>query len=416
MRGIAATLLVLLSHAWGQYEGRLLLGQQEGQVIYPASGTVAYGPARLIAEALGLGYLEASGRVYLSLGSRVAAFSISSQGAEAVRQLNAYNTQGRLWVPVRELARVLNLYYRNDYGALVLALWPARLLEVQRTNLASSERYILRFDRDVQVRLLASNPPRLALIGVTEVPDVPPDSPISFSKESWGSEIYLPQGSGTPRLIFLPQQVLVERASTLRLPRVVLDPGHGGADAGVVVGSLREKDLVLMLAQQVQRRLQGGLEVVLTRNADRAVPLLARAQYASTAQVFVSLHAAPGSRVTAFSHPEIQTLRLLEKGRELLVRSPTVQRAILEHFVAPPGSAARLAQGIAQGFASMGILANTSQDPMYVLSLAGGAAVLLEVGFEQLRTPEKRAQVASVLAEAIRAYLGLSPSAGGTRP
>jgi len=416
MRGIAATLLVLLSHAWGQYEGRLLLGQQEGQVIYPASGTVAYGPARLIAEALGLGYLEASGRVYLSLGSRVAAFSISSQGAEAVRQLNAYSTQGRLWVPVRELARVLNLYYRNDYGALVLALRPARLLEVQRTNLASSERYILRFDRDVQVRLLASNPPRLALIGVTEVPDVPPDSPISFSKESWGSEIYLSQGSGTPRLIFLPQQVLVERASTLRLPRVVLDPGHGGADAGVVVGSLREKDLVLMLAQQVQRRLQDGLEVVLTRNADRAVPLLARAQYASTAQVFVSLHAAPGSRVTVFSHPEIQTLRLLEKGRELLVRSPTAQRAILEHFVAPPGSAARLAQGIAQGFASMGILANTSQDPMYVLSLAGGAAVLLEVGFEQLRTPEKRAQVASVLAEAIRAYLGLSPSAGGTRP
>jgi len=416
MRGIAATLLVLLSHAWGQYEGRLLLGQQEGQVIYPASGMVAYGPARLIAEALGLGYLEASGRVYLSLGSRVAAFSISSQGAEAVRQLNAYSTQGRLWVPVRELARVLNLYYRNDYGALVLALRPARLLEVQRTNLASSERYILRFDRDVQVRLLASNPPRLALIGVTEVPEAPPDSPISFSKESWGSEIYLPQGSGTPRLIFLPQQVLVERASTLRLPRVVLDPGHGGADAGVVVGSLREKDLVLMLAQQVQRRLQGGLEVVLTRNADRAVPLLARAQYASTAQVFVSLHAAPGSRVTVFSHPEIQTLRLLEKGRELLVRSPTAQRAILEHFVAPPGSAARLAQGIAQGFASMGILANTSQDPMYVLSLAGGAAVLLEVGFEQLRTPEKRAQVASVLAEAIRAYLGLSPSAGGTRP
>jgi len=415
MRVIATALLVLLGLAWGQYEGRLLLGQQEGQVIYPASGTVAYGPAKLIAEALGLGYLEASGRVYLSLGSRVATFSISSQGAEAARRLNAYSAQGELWVPVRELARVLNLYYRNDYGALVLALRPARLLEVRRASVTSSERYILRFDRDVQVRLLASNPPRLALIGVTEVPDVPPDLPISFSKESWGSQIYLPQGSGTPRLIFLPQQVLVERTSTQRLPRVVLDPGHGGADAGVVVGSLREKDLVLMLAQQVQKRVQGGLEVLLTRNADRAVPLLARAQYASTAQVFISLHAAPGSRVTVFSHPEIQTLRLLEKGRELLVRSPAAQRAILERFVAPPGSAARLAQSIAQSFASAGILANTSQDPMYVLSLAGGAAVLVEVGFEHLRTPEKRAQVAAVLAEAIRTHLGLS-SSGGARP
>jgi len=416
MQRILAILTVLLGLTWAQYESRLLVGQQESQAIYPAGGTVAYGPARFIAEALGLGYLEASGKVYLSLGSRVAAFPISSQGAEAVRLLNAYSAQGGLWVPVRELARVLDLYYRSDYGAPVLALRPARLLEVQRTTAGSSERYILRFDRDVQARLLANNPPRLALIGVTEVPDAPPDSPISFSKENWGSEIYLPQGSGTPRLLFLPRQVIVERGPSTRLPRVVLDPGHGGGDAGVLVGSLREKDLVLMVVQQLQKQLRGRIEVVLTRSADRAVPLLARAQYASTAQVFISLHAAPGSRVTVFSHPEIQTLRLLEKGRELSARSPAAQRAILERFVAPPGSAARFAQVISQGFASAGIVANTSQDAMYVLSMAGGAAVLLEVGFEQLRTPENRAQVAAVLAGAVRDYLGLPATSGGARP
>ncbi|KIQ53354.1 N-acetylmuramoyl-L-alanine amidase, partial [Meiothermus taiwanensis] len=223
-------------------------------------------------------------------------------------------------------------------------------------------------------------------------------------------------GNDPPRLMFLPQQVVVERGPITRLPRIVLDAGHGGADAGVVVGGLREKDLVLSVVQQLQRLLQGQAEVVLTRNGDQAVPLLARAQYATTAQVFISLHAAPGNQVSIFSHPEIQTLRLLEKGRELSVRSPAAQRAILERYVAAPGSAARLAQALAESFATAGVVANTSQEAMYVLSMAGGAAVLVEVGVEQLRTSQARAQVAELLARAVRTYMGLASSSGGTRP
>ncbi|WP_299428042.1 N-acetylmuramoyl-L-alanine amidase [uncultured Meiothermus sp.] len=417
--------MVLLGLGLAQYENRLLVGFQESQAIFPGGGSVAFGPAKLIAEALGLGYLETTGRVYLSLGSRVAAFGINSQGADAVRLLNAYRSEGSLWVPVRELARNLELYYRNEYGASVLALRPARLLEVQRVLAGSTERYVLRFDRDVQVRILANNPPRLAMIGVRGVPDTPPASPISFSREDWGTEIYLPQGGDPPRLLFLPRQVIVERGGLSRLPRVVLDAGHGGADTGVVVGGLREKDLVLSVTQRLHSLLrQRRLEVILTRNSDRAVPLLARAQHATSAQVFISLHAAAGNRVTAFSHPEVQTLRLLEKGRELSARTPAHQRAILERFVAAPGSAARFAQRVSEGFATAGIVANTSQDAMYVLSMAGGAAILLEVGFEQLRTPQGREQVAEVLARAVFSYLGLPEArptpnptpAGGARP
>lgn len=198
MRRIWMVLTVLLGLTWAQYEGRLLVGGQESQAIYPGGDSVAYGPARFIAEALGLGYLEATGKVYLSLGSRVAAFAISSQGADAVRQLNAYRNQDSLWVPVRELARVLDLYYRNDYGAPVLALRPARLLEVQRAMAGSSERYILRFDRDVQVRLLANNPPRLAMIGVTEVPDAPLPRPLALVKKAGAPRSTCPRAATHP--------------------------------------------------------------------------------------------------------------------------------------------------------------------------------------------------------------------------
>ncbi|MER3482560.1 MAG: cell wall hydrolase, partial [Meiothermus sp.] len=244
MRLLTILLILLLGFSSAQYESRLLVGFQETQAVYPGGLTVAFGPAELIAQALGLGYLEAGGRVYLSRGSTVAAFYITDDGARAAIKKAAYRSGGNLWVPVRTLAANLDLLYRNDYGASVLALKPARLLEVKRANAGGAERYILNFDRDVQVRLLSSNPPRLALIGVTETPDTAPDSTITINKTDWGSELILPQGSDPPRLLFLPRQAIVERGGSGPVARVVLDAGHGGDDTGVIVSKLAEKDLV----------------------------------------------------------------------------------------------------------------------------------------------------------------------------
>jgi len=427
MRLLTILLILLLGFSSAQYESRLLVGFQETQAVYPGGLTVAFGPAELIAQALGLGYLEAGGRVYLSQGSTVAAFYITDDGARAAIKKAAYRSGGNLWVPVRTLAANLDLLYRNDYGASVLALKPARLLEVKRANAGGAERYILNFDRDVQVRLLSSNPPRLALIGVTETPDTAPDSTITINKTDWGSELILPQGSDPPRLLFLPRQAIVERGGSGPVARVVLDAGHGGDDTGVIVSKLAEKDLVLSVVQRLQKLLEArNVEVVLTRNTDKAVGLLARAQYASSAQVFLSVHAAAGTEANVYSYPEVQTLRLLEKGRELSPKTPANQKPVLERYVAPPGSAARFAQGISEALAGAAITAHVSQDAMYVLSQAGGAAVLSELGFETLRTPQGRDSVASALAQAIFSYLGLpaskpvsstpAPKPGGSKP
>ncbi|MER3484447.1 MAG: cell wall hydrolase, partial [Meiothermus sp.] len=118
----------------------------------------------------------------------------------------------------------------------------------------------------------------------------------------------------------------------------------GGDDTGVIVSKLAEKDLVLSVVQRLQKLLEArNVEVVLTRNTDKAVGLLARAQYASSAQVFLSVHAAAGTEANVYSYPEVQTLRLLEKGRELSPKTPANQKPVLERYVAPPGSAARFA-------------------------------------------------------------------------
>jgi N-acetylmuramoyl-L-alanine amidase len=88
---------------------------------------------------------------------------------------------------------------------------------------------------------------------------------------------------------FAPEGPAGER----RLRVVVIDPGHGGADPGVSVGEVREKDLTLALARLVRTELElQGIRVVLTRNDDRDPPPLERAELANraAADLVLSLH------------------------------------------------------------------------------------------------------------------------------
>ena len=76
---------------------------------------------------------------------------------------------------------------------------------------------------------------------------------------------------------------------------LVLDPGHGGVDSGFVAGGLREKDLTLRLAHLVRERLRQrlpGLEILLTRDADRGMSALTRVEAANRAHgdLYLSLH------------------------------------------------------------------------------------------------------------------------------
>ena len=86
------------------------------------------------------------------------------------------------------------------------------------------------------------------------------------------------------------------------LRKIVLDPGHGGKDPGAIGnGGLAEKDLVLSIARKLAAKLRKemNVQVVLTRNDDRFVPLEDRTALANAedADLFISLHmnASPNS-------------------------------------------------------------------------------------------------------------------------
>lgn len=76
-------------------------------------------------------------------------------------------------------------------------------------------------------------------------------------------------------------------------PIVMIDPGHGGADAGVVEGDLLEKDLVLRIAFAMGAELvKNGYDVRLTRSGDHAVSWEDRRTLAEEAgaRLLVMLH------------------------------------------------------------------------------------------------------------------------------
>ena len=86
------------------------------------------------------------------------------------------------------------------------------------------------------------------------------------------------------------------RVLGLKVGRVVIDPGHGGKDTGTIGrGGLKEKNLVLEVSLHLKKLLEErlNLEVILTRESDKFIPLEERTAVANhlEADLFLSIHA-----------------------------------------------------------------------------------------------------------------------------
>jgi N-acetylmuramoyl-L-alanine amidase len=97
---------------------------------------------------------------------------------------------------------------------------------------------------------------------------------------------------GRPQLL-RQSASFVESGPHLIGRRIVVDPGHGGEDAGFTVGETTEADLVFDLASRVEGRLAAaGATVYLTRGRDQSPSLAERTAFANQARadLLISLH------------------------------------------------------------------------------------------------------------------------------
>jgi N-acetylmuramoyl-L-alanine amidase len=89
---------------------------------------------------------------------------------------------------------------------------------------------------------------------------------------------------------------LKEDREKWRIDKVVIDPGHGGRDPGAIGRrGVYEKDVVLSIAKRLKKLLEKklGLQVIMTRETDKFVPLKERTHLANkvNGKLFISIHA-----------------------------------------------------------------------------------------------------------------------------
>ncbi|MBN1635232.1 MAG: N-acetylmuramoyl-L-alanine amidase [Deltaproteobacteria bacterium] len=99
--------------------------------------------------------------------------------------------------------------------------------------------------------------------------------------------------SGVPSV--MPSNVpSIAKQLSLKVSRIVIDPGHGGKDPGALgPGGIREKNVALAISKALAQRLQqDGFEVFLTRTSDVFLTLEERTAFANKkkADLFISIH------------------------------------------------------------------------------------------------------------------------------
>ena len=251
-------------------------------------------------------------------------------------------------------------------------------------------------------------------------------------------------------LLAIPVPAKAQRNAVLKLKTVVIDPGHGGKDAGCVSrdGKTYEKTITLDIAKRLAKKIQSSyqdVDVILTRTDDRFVELEQRAVKANKADanLFISIHVnSIGGSATSANGFSIHVLGqsakkgndLFSKNLDLVKRENSVIMLEEDYKTKYQGfdpndpqsyiifslmQNAHLSQSLA--FAedvadamSHGPITNNrgiSQDPFWVLWRTAMPSVLIEVGFMSnpkdlatMRSPEGRDAIATNIFNAFWAF------------
>ena len=181
--------------------------------------------------------------------------------------------------------------------------------------------------------------------------------------------------------------------------RILIDPGHGGNDSGVIsIHGAAEKHLNLLLAQTIANELKkSGFEVFLTREKDIFIPLDKRVENIAKDKVdlFISIHhnSAPNPKASGL---EIFLLDPQGENENQPVSQTVFLALSLHDKLAPlnyfPGRGVKLAR-------------------FKVLRLAKSPAMLIEAGFlnhpvesAYMATAHFRKKFAVTLAQEITAF------------
>jgi N-acetylmuramoyl-L-alanine amidase len=363
--------------------------------------------------------LEGPDRVFFDLkGVRPAAgiaepLQFSDDIVREIRLGRHPGTTTRIVVPLDGVARYSAFALYDPYRVVIDFVRGPRAMEApplpSRTLRSSRAANSPVLPPPYRVAASPAAPPLKAEALVSAVPAVPPALPSANASGGFS----------------------LSRQLGLGLSRIVIDPGHGGHDPGAQPGLLSEADIVLDVAQRLEKiLLKQNLEVVLTRRTDAFVPLEERTAIANreAADLFLSIHvnASANSRArgveTYFlnfaSNPEAEAVAARENassGRTMHSLPEIVRAIALNDKLDESRDLAGLVQRAMvrrlrtqnKNVRDLGV----KQAPFVVLIGAAMPSVLAEISFltnrpeaALLRTGTYRQRIAEALADAVMQY------------
>lgn len=216
--------------------------------------------------------------------------------------------------------------------------------------------------------------------------------------------------------------------------KVVIDPGHGGTDAGAVSNKIKESDITLEISKKVSELLKEDdqFDVVLTRTSDKVLTLTERSNVAkkTKSDIFISIHANSSADLSA-KGAEVYFQSQMPPDEEILFLASRENEG-LEHqdeTDAPQGDLAVIVDDLKrnENVYNSQIFAETlvqqwkkklplrhepiKQGPFHVLVSVPMPSVLIEVGFvtngkelSQLQNNAHQNQIAEIIYKSIKNY------------
>jgi N-acetylmuramoyl-L-alanine amidase len=199
---------------------------------------------------------------------------------------------------------------------------------------------------------------------------------------------------------------------------VLIDPAHGGEDSGVISDKLREKDLTMNIALLIRQEAQKkpGLQVQLTRSADRGMTIAERVKAAETmkADCLLSLHvnAGFGKKSTGY---EIYFPGFRQAASGGGVSSPIIKDMARNKSL---NDSVRLAQQIQSGLETVFPRKGRGlrDAPSALLDGLTIPGLVVEIGFathpddrKKLTEPEKQRDVSRAVVKCLQDYVRTAP-------
>ena len=219
---------------------------------------------------------------------------------------------------------------------------------------------------------------------------------------------------------------------------VVIDAGHGGKDPGASDNDIREKDINLSTALELEKALTArGFNVIMTRNTDVYLKLQERTDIANNvnADLFVSIHVNALPSKKSMSGFEIYIMALptdkdamnlakienreYVEGKGMDTANVDRKTEMLLHILGDMQQNNKISEStnFAASLYNAGVrsglpMRRVAQAPFFVLRGAGMPAVLLEIGFvtnaaeaQTLNTAAYQRRIAQAMTEGIVNYL-----------